>query len=37
MQELEIWKQYELDFTCSGLLVSSFGKVKKLDWCERYN
>lgn len=35
MQELEIWKQYELDFTCSGLLVSSLGKVKKLDWCDR--
>jgi len=35
MKDLEIWKIYNVGFESTGLLVSSHGRVKNIEWGDR--
>ena len=35
MKDLEIWKEYKVDFPSMGLLVSSHGNIKNKEWRHR--
>lgn len=37
MEDLEVWKIVELDFPCTGLLVSSHGNLKRGDFRDKKN